>query len=414
MKKKTFDYRCKVCRNGRQSLVFARRDSVSELNFVKVSEEKTNGKNDLKDIKESQIELKECFNRLEKMINCLNQKIDVNIKILVDSVSEIAKKTDEVVLKVECNSNLEKRMDENLQSVKEALLSVSNESQAKIMKEMHDLVKKVVETDCELEEEIKQTQSTYADKLKSKSESVIIITPKNQEQLSSISQEFVKKTIDPGIIPIRNVRQKSNGKVVVECTSKQDEEKIKQLTKTALGEEYDVNIPKQMRPRIKIVGLTENLSQEDIINYIRKQNEFIGQNSSVEVIQVKENRQGTGYVVIVEVDGNCYNRCMQNKRINIKWDRCRVYDFINIRRCYNCAGYNHLANICKNRKACTKCAEEHLLNECESEELKCRNCIIANERVNLGLDIHRPSWSQDCETYKRKVEAKMKIIDYNE
>lgn len=132
----------------------------------------------------------------------------------------------------------------------------------------------------------------------------------------------------------------------------------------------------------------------------------------MEVVQVKESRSGTGYLVIAEVDGSCYNRCMQTKRINIKWDRCRIFDNINIR--FNCAGYNHYANICKNRKACMKCGEAHDTKDCESDTVKCRNCEISNERVNLGLDIHHPSWSQDCETYKRKVVAKMKMLDYNE
>lgn len=412
IEKKSFDYKCKTCRNGRQSLVFARKDSVSsELTIEKKNDEKNDEKITLKEIKESQIELKESVLRLEEIMNNIDKKFDQKLKSINDFIKDMAKKTDDVNL----NCNLEKKIDENLQSVKDAFISVSNESHAKIMKEMNEVVNKVGETSEKIvTEESKQQKKTYAEKLKSKSESVLIITPKNPDQSSSTTQLFVRNAIDPGIIPIRNMRQKLNGKVVVECTSKKDEEEVRIQTETALGEEYEVKIPKQLNPRIKIVGLTENLSKEDVLNYMKKQNEFMAQNSSLEIIQVKENRQGTGYIVIAEVDGNCYNICMQNKRINIKWDRCRVYDYINIRRCFNCAGYNHLASFCKNRKACTKCAEEHTLTECQNEDVKCRNCIIANERVNLGLDIYHPSWSQDCETYKRKVNAKMKMLDYNE
>lgn len=411
IEKKSFDYRCKACRVGRQSLVFGRRDSVtSDSNNGKKIEDKTDEKVTLKEIKETQIKLKESVLRLEEMINSLDKKFDEKLKLMIDSIKDIAIKNDDVNL----NCNFEKKIDENIKSVKEAFLSVSNESHVKIMKEINEVVNKVGETSGIIETEIsKQQKKSYAEKLKSKSESVLVITPKNPEQSSSDTQRFIRNVIDPGIIPIQNIRQKMNGKVVVECTSKQDEEQIRNLTETALGEEYEVKIPKQLKPRIKIVGLTENLSEEEVLNYITKQNTFIGPNS-LEVIQVKENRQKTEYIVVAEVDGNCYNMCMQNKRINIKWDRCRVYDYINIRRCFNCSGYNHLANYCKNRMACSKCAEEHTLKECNNQEEKCRNCIMANDRVNLGLDICHPSWSQDCETYKRKVNAKMKLLDYNE
>lgn len=378
IERKSFDYKCKACRNGRQSLVFARRDSVSSDTSIAKPNEKIEEKNELQEIKERQIEIKYCVFRLEEIVTCLNNKIDENLKILVDSIQEIANKVD-----INLTKNLDKKMDENIKSVKEAMESVSNKSLSKIMKEMDKVVDKVERSDEQIEI-VEQQRRTYSEKLKSKPASVLIITPKDPGQTSSTTQDFVRNTIDPGVIPIRNMRQKSNGKVLVECANKNDEEQIKNLTEAALGEGYEVKIPAQLKPRIKIVGLSQKLSIEEVQDNIIRQNDFIGENSSLQVVQVKENRLGNGYWVIAEVDGICYNRCMQTKRINIKWDRCRVYDNINIRRCFNCAGYNHLASYCKNRKACMKCGEAHDMKNCESVTEKCRNCEISRKRFSLS------------------------------
>lgn len=230
IERKSFDYKCKVCRNGRQSVVFARRDSVSSDTITVKPNERMEDENELKGFKERQIELKESVFRLEEMVNSLNNKIDENQKTLVHSINEIAKKVD-----LNLTTNLETKMDESIKSVKEAMVSVSNESLSKIMREMNKVADNVEKSDKEIEKIERQTKS-YSEKLKSKPESVLIITTRNKEQSSSTTQDFVRNTIDPSVIPIRNVRQKSNGKVVVECTNKNDEEQIKNQTEAALGQ----------------------------------------------------------------------------------------------------------------------------------------------------------------------------------
>ena len=46
--------------------------------------------------------------------------------------------------------------------------------------------------------------------------------------------------------------------------------------------------------------------------------------------------------------------------------------------CYNCSEIGHVANVCKNKTACSRCAGEHLLENCMNTEQKCANCLKNN------------------------------------
>jgi len=66
---------------------------------------------------------------------------------------------------------------------------------------------------------------------------------------------------------------------------------------------------------------------------------------------------------------------------------------LQVRQCYNCYGYGHLAVHCKRPKAtCGKCSAHHKTDKCESTEHTCCNCKGSH-----------PAWSPQCPA--RKVEV---------
>ena len=45
-----------------------------------------------------------------------------------------------------------------------------------------------------------------------------------------------------------------------------------------------------------------------------------------------------------------------------------------IRRCYNCCRYGHLASKCRSKLRCGRCSLDHQTHECTSDSLRCSNC----------------------------------------
>lgn len=120
------------------------------------------------------------------------------------------------------------------------------------------------------------------------------------------------------------------------------------------------------------------------------------------------------YFTLIEVDGTTYETLIRKEKINIGWDRCRVYDAVNVQRCYKCSGFGHKASDCRNQKACPRCAECHDLKDCKAEpkDIKCINCKNAVEKLKINLDIRHEAWSNECKVLSRKLEAEKSKIDF--
>lgn len=216
------------------------------------------------------------------------------------------------------------------------------------------------------------------------------------------------------MVGLRNI---SKGGVVLECKNKEAINKIREEVSQKLGSNYDVSVPKKRAPRIKVVGITENLSYEDTERKILAQNTFLDHNSAnIKVVHIQKIKNRSNYFAYLEVDGISYSKLLREEKLNIGWDRCRVYDAVNITRCYKCSGFNHRATECTAEKACPKCAGPHDLVECKADntEIKCINCLKATERLKIKLETNHEAWNTNCAVYKRKMELERSKIDFLE
>lgn len=220
----------------------------------------------------------------------------------------------------------------------------------------------------ELSNEIKKQKvsvnSSYADKLKMNNEPVLLIKPKIDEQTSGVTKEDVRKWIDPTEIEISGIKNVSRGGIMIECKNNQAISKLKHEAQLKLSEKYSINEPKKRSPRVKITGMRDKWSQEEILSKIKSQNKFINPSKcNIKIVHIAEMKaiknRPIKYFAYAEVDAEAYRNLMEIKKINIGWDVCTVHDAVYVIRCYKCCGYNHKARDCKKVSRCPKCAGSH-------------------------------------------------------
>lgn len=123
----------------------------------------------------------------------------------------------------------------------------------------------------------------------------------------------------------------------------------------------------------------------------------------MKIVHVKKNYNNRTVNVILEVDRQTKEEV---DRMKIGWNVCRVVDYVQIIRCFNCCQYGHTAANCKNTLTCGYCGGVHKSPDCESDYASCVNCVKANNKYNLQLNEEHDVWDKECEYYKR-IEEKV-------
>lgn len=254
---------------------------------------------------------------------------------------------------------------------------------------------------------------SYASVTKNMYDETVVIKPK-KNQGSDITRSVMREKLSiPQSLSISSVKNIPKGGVVINCNSRADLKIIQSEANKKLGEEYSVIVPTKRNPKIKILNISEKLSENEVIENIKSQNEFMKE-SNIKVIKIYENNKRKNYGVVAEIDPTSFNKVIKEKKLRIGWNICNVIECINVKRCYNCCGFNHIAKNCKNKKACLKCGGEHNIDECKSEREECINCKSAVNRLKIKIDTNHSALSQECATYKRKLEGERKFILYKD
>lgn len=245
-----------------------------------------------------------------------------------------------------------------------------------------------------------------------KSNPVVVIKPKNVNQPSEATKKDLRENMSPTASKFCGVRNVANGGIVIECESDAGSNVLLKDATTKLGDNYVVTIPTKRPTKIRILGMSEQLSSEKIIEKIVAQNpEVFHSGYTAEVVSTFKIKERFGAKLIVDSDS--FARMITNSKLRLGWDICRVFEAFDLVRCYNCSGYHHLAKNCTTKKQCPKCAGEHTLLECQSTVERCCNCIKAASSLNLVLSTDHSALSSECLVYNRKINAQRRRTNYN-
>lgn len=246
-------------------------------------------------------------------------------------------------------------------------------------------------------------------------EEVLFVKPKNNEDSSDsnkIKTDLIAN-VDPtslggGVVLGKNTKRSG---LVVKCDNDATSQKFEEELKIKLGDKYNVIRPVPRRNRIKIKNVHESeYSEEDdcILNKIINQNELTDLKSDLKVIKkfkVIKNK----FDILLEFDSDSYMKIKAKEKINIGWSRCYYVEDYSIIRCYKCSKYGHQAKECKgDAEICPKCAQNHSIKNCNSDQLCCINCTLANKKLGLKLETNHEVWSTKCVSLSKLIESQKK------
>lgn len=260
------------------------------------------------------------------------------------------------------------------------------------------------------------TSSTLTPQQSRKSDHVIVIKPVTLDDAMETSDldtaSKVKSVINPIQDPVKALFKRKNGKVIIHCKDGKAADTVKLKLIKELGNEFEVNEPKDSTPVIKVVGFRDYIDESTTLDMIRSQNCVITQKSTLSIVEV---RKRNDYVtLIIKIDSNTFEKIMnaEDPRLSINWDYCKVYEHINVTRCFQCQQFNHFKADCKNKAVCAKCTGEHEAKDCTSRTACCINCVNTNSRLNLSLNTSHYAWAFDCQVMKRRLEQIKQRIKY--
>lgn len=161
------------------------------------------------------------------------------------------------------------------------------------------------------------------------------------------------------------------------------------------------------------MGISDILTKDNIVNAIKAQNNIVFK--SITCFKIFEShKKRNSFNAILEVDGDAFKKIMEIGKINVEWNRCMVYEKVDVLRCFKCWGYNHKSSVCKKDACCFKCGGfDHVAKECVITSSVCLNCDRAKKNLNLdSIDVNHDTLSVNCPIYIKKIKATRNKISY--
>jgi hypothetical protein len=260
-------------------------------------------------------------------------------------------------------------------------------------------------------------------KNKKSSKLSVIVKPKNIEISRKDIQSLLNDKLKPDEIDFNDMRMAKNNGLIYSCENEQDQKKLADEMAKALGEEFEVKIPKDFSPRIKILNaaLPDDMDDnEKIYEFLKDRNSELANAKYAKVImkyQRKQTNEGDEkcFDIILECDGNTYEYYVGGRKIKIGWSAYKVVDGTHVKRCMKCLAYGHKKDECRNKSmACARCGDNHLEKDCKVKVFTCCNCSKVNRKARRQVyqEDHRATDSR-CPVFQLQKERRSRITNFN-
>lgn len=318
-------------------------------------------------------------------------------KTLLDNISSINCEIKDISSNQEQLNNLiQREVSSVLEKVEMLFVNLKNDLQNVIGEKLNKIENVTSVT----------SKKSYANAVQNST--TFIVKPKDPKQNSKSTKSDILKNLNPveANLNLTQVRDVSKGGIIVRC----ENDKFKELAKDRLGNNYTVQEAAKLNPRIKLVGLSQKFEEDALLGYLKLQNrDIFTSDSSCQLVFIKPLRKSNKvFQAMFQVDVTTYHKIMQEGSLFVGYDYCKVFDGIELRRCYACCGFHHSANNCSvGKNFCPRCAQEHKLQDCNNDHvLSCINCMNHNKKDGVTqVNVKHASWDNNCPVYISALES---------
>lgn len=244
---------------------------------------------------------------------------------------------------------------------------------------------------------------------------IIINKISEDENIEKVNELVSHYLIEDRTIQTNKVVKKKD-ELVINCLNEESVDKAHKLLKAKLSDICEINQEPVVNPKLKVVGIDnfEEMDDSNIEDDINLRN-FSNFKRKCVILNSYKNSKTNLLTVILETPAEIYQSVKENNnRLFVGYQKCRVYDYVNIKPCHNCGRFGHKDSKCKNNIVCLKCAGKHKTSECQVNNLKCTNCDFRNTKYNTKLKTdHIATDSHKCEILQNKIKKYIDGTDYN-
>lgn len=233
----------------------------------------------------------------------------------------------------------------------------------------------------------------------------MLIYPKNKAQTSEETKHAIKTILNPTKmgLKIERMNKVRNGGVAIEMDNTHFDAVKKTLEAT-----FVANIPSKRRPKMKLYDVPVDMTDEEILNDVYKQNfeahgyDYDSFKDKFKILFKVGPRDQQTTQIIIEVENELRKIIQSSGRLYLGWSSCKTVDHFIIIRCFKCQRFGHLAKECQSKTdVCSHCAEEgHSIKECLEKEwsYRCSNCKQAKVSYNHNVnDFACPKYTKERE-----------------
>ncbi|KAK5637742.1 hypothetical protein RI129_000076 [Pyrocoelia pectoralis] len=243
------------------------------------------------------------------------------------------------------------------------------------------------------------------------------LPPGKEPPLSSETRKRVMETLKPSdtglqIAAVRNLGK--SGAIMISTTSAAAQSQL--LNHPALSSEgLRAEIARKDQPRLKIFDAPKEMDAAAIAQAIRKQNlEDVSAtdfNKHFKIVHMFPSKIRNN-IAIAECSPEIRQRLLNQGRIYINFESCRVLDHIQVTRCFKCQAFGHPSKYCSaTEDTCSLCAGSHFYTACphkDNDEIrKCANCVRAKQEVH-----NHSALSTKCPAYARALDLSIRKTNY--
>lgn len=244
-----------------------------------------------------------------------------------------------------------------------------------------------------------------ADVVNNKTFPAVIVQPKNKAQEIKQTKSELMHNINPtdNSIHLTKVKHIKDGGILIACKSKEENEKIMKLVQETMSDSYAVKEVAGINPRLCIVGLSEKYTEEMLQYQIRNCNpEIFSKYSDCKIVKIFPTKKNAAiFQAVSQIDRNVYDIILKADNLFVGYDSCRVYDALEVSRCYNCNEFNHSSKSCNNSLSCPLCGGNHNVKSCRSQLRNCTNCVKLSGAQGSTTSCDHAVWDRSvCTAYK--------------